>query len=157
MQASRSPSGSQDGGWSSILSCSNLLYVLPQLHVSVSYAWDQKPPRASGGGKLPEVTRDGETQSGTEYLVLRQSTEGPTSPPHSLPPRPVRGHHQVDFAQTSSLTPGHLLHNHHEPLLDATSLWSWQTFLTSNCEETSPPQTPHQGLMAAKAFPLVLK
>ncbi|CAI9178206.1 unnamed protein product [Rangifer tarandus platyrhynchus] len=57
----------------------------------------KQPPRAPGGGKLPEVTRDEETGSGTEYPVLRQSTEGPTSPPHSLPAHPVRGHHQLDF------------------------------------------------------------
>ena len=65
----------------------------------------KEPPRAPGGGKLPEVTRDGETGSGTECPVHRQSTEGPTSPPHSLPAHPVRGHHQLDFGATSWIRP----------------------------------------------------
>lgn len=30
-------------------------------------------------------------------------------------------------------------------------------FLTINCAEASPEQTPQQGLMEAKVFPLVLK
>lgn len=64
----------------------------------------KEPPRASGGGKLPEVTRDGGPESGTESLVLRQSTGGPT-PPHSLPAHPVQGHHQLDFEATSLICP----------------------------------------------------
>ena len=60
----------------------------------------------------------------------------------------VRPELKVGLPVPDFLTPGHLLHNHHEPLLDATSLWSCQT---------SPPRTPPRGLTAATAFPPVLK